>query len=296
MARKRLSDVLREEAQKTDPESTTEQFADAQPAAKTENGRSTTTKSSSAKSSTKPATSRAASARNARSSAKTTAAPDPELAKSVEKASVEKASVDKASVDKEVDQASAEKEVDQASAEKESIEKAIALAAELTSTAHRKLETDLAAAHTREADLQQQITDLKADLKAHTGDTKKLQTNLEVAEQRIHQLQAELDDTKQTALQLAETNTHLQSTLDQLKTPAATPAARAPQSSAPQSSAPQPLATTKPANKPAEQQLTRNLSQQEIIRRKQAQSLAHPVFPNSPLPSQTGDGDIGWFD
>lgn len=142
---------------------------------------------------------------------------------------------------------------------------------------------ELAAAHQRETDLQTQVANLKADLKNQTATTKKLQTNLEKAEQRAQQLEAELAEVKQTALQLAESNSRLQAEVATLQRsqPAKTPAPAPP---------PPPPPTAKP-------ELTaKPLTQQEVLRRRQADSLAHPMFPTGKSPGQFTEQDLGWVD
>lgn len=141
------------------------------------------------------------------------------------------------------------------------------------------------------ADLTQQLADLKAEAKTQAPVTKKLQASLEKAEQRNSHLDAELTEAKQTALQLADRNAQLQQQLETLQknqpthlqsTKASPPTTRSTPGSQPQSE------DRKLATKP--------LSQQEVLRRRQADSLAHPMFPAGKSPGQLTDQDIGWVD
>lgn len=136
------------------------------------------------------------------------------------------------------------------------------------------------------ADLNQQITDLKTEAKTQATTTQKLQASLEDAAQRHHQLETELTETKQAALQLADSNAQLKQQLEALKQsqplkPTA-PVAKFAPATTPKSD------DTKLASKP--------LSQQEVLRRRQSESLAHPMFPNGKAPGQFSDQDLGWFD
>ena len=138
---------------------------------------------------------------------------------------------------------------------------------------------------------QDQIAELKAEIKQHTTANKKLQTSLEKAEQQTHQLTTELETARQTILQLAENNAQLKKDLDAAQvaqrptTPSRSPAPSRP--SLPVPAAPVPVAPT---------QSPRSLTQQEVLRRRQADSLAHPVFPVDKLQGQGSEPDVGWFD
>jgi chromosome segregation ATPase len=142
-------------------------------------------------------------------------------------------------------------------------------------------EAELAAALQREADLQTQVASLKADLKNQTAAAKKLQTNLEKAEKRAQQLATELAEVKQTALQLAESNSRLQAEVATLQRsqPTKSPVAAPP---------------TPPTAKP--ELAAKPLTQQEVLRRRQADSLAHPMFPAGKAPGQFTEQDLGWVD
>jgi len=134
--------------------------------------------------------------------------------------------------------------------------------------------------------LNQQISDLKTELETQTTSTEKLQTNLETTQQRNHQLETELAQVKQTALQLAESNAQLKAQLQQHQEAAQ---AQPKRTVAPVS---KPVA---PASKPDDKLAARPLTQQEILRR-QADSLAHPIFPTGNNPGQLSEQDIGWVD
>ncbi|MDX2243067.1 MAG: hypothetical protein NW224_20495 [Leptolyngbyaceae cyanobacterium bins.302] len=157
-------------------------------------------------------------------------------------------------------------------------------AAELEAAKQRETELNQQITH-----LNQQLTDLKTELKTQTASTKKLQTSLEKAEQRSQQLESELTEAKQTALQLADSNAELKHQIEAIKQ---SPMARSTiaKPAAPVAKSP-PAAKPNPADKPA----TKPLSQQEVLRR-QADSLAHPIFPIGKTPGQFTDQDLGWFD
>ncbi len=155
---------------------------------------------------------------------------------------------------------------------------------------------DMAAIAARETALQQQIDDLKAqfqtqiaelkaDIKQHTATNKKLQTSLEKAEQHNHQLTTELETARQTILQLADNNAQLKKDLDA--------AQRSTTPSRPSTPAPAPKSLPVPA---APKPPARSLTQQEVLRRRQADSLAHPVFPVDKTAAQNSEPDVGWFD
>lgn len=151
-----------------------------------------------------------------------------------------------------------------------------------------ELQQALEAAKQQETDLKQEVADLKADLKAQTATTKKLQTQLEAAEQRSHQLGTELAEAKQTALQLADSNSQLKQELDALKH-AQKPATLA--------TASKPATPAVKPSEPTQSLAAKPLTQQEILRRRQADSLAHPIFPTTEKsPGQFSDQDIGWVD
>jgi myosin heavy subunit len=277
MARKRLSDLLREEVQKPSGDEPVEAAADTSsektPTAAAGSGRS---RSSSSKTANTKTTAASNSRNQPKNAEKLIRAEDVERAEDAIVAAIAKA------LDEEV--------MDEETMDEEAMDESKELDNPQSDT-QMQLEAELSAAKTREHDLAQQLADLKTELKSSTTSAKKLQTSLDVAEQRIHQLQAELDDTKQTTLQLSETNAQLQTTIDTLKTQSAKSPSTPPRQPAPLSR--QPAAAPPAAAKPAP---SGTLSQQDIIRRRQADSLAHPVFPTGKLPSQSSDSDIGWFD
>lgn len=151
-----------------------------------------------------------------------------------------------------------------------------------------ELQAALEQSQKREETLQQEISHLKADLKAQTTAAKDLQTNLKEIEAENQQLEAELTKVKQTALQLADSNAELKQQLEQQRVEQQ-PKKNLPAQATKSSSAPLAPTTNKPANSSA-------LSQQEILRRRQADSLAHPVFPSEKPPGAISDRDLGWFD
>ncbi len=157
-----------------------------------------------------------------------------------------------------------------------------------------ELKTALEEAKDRESDYQQEILDLKAEVKAQTAIAQKLQTSLEKTEHQRQQLEEELAEAKQTALQLAATNSQLKQEQADRKQEQAQKQAQLAESKAAESkaaeskSASQKLAPTKP---PAS---SGTISQQEILRR-QRQSLVHPVFPGK-QPGHISEQDIGWVD
>lgn len=150
------------------------------------------------------------------------------------------------------------------------------------------------------ADLQQQLEDLKTDLKQQAAATKKLQTQLEQVEKRNHQLETELAEAKQTALQLADNNAQLQQDLKTLQQARSQPQPTPVQPLAKQPLAKQPPAATKSVASPppavAKPAASGTLSQQEILRRRQAESLAHPMFPAGNAPGYLSEQDMGWVD
>jgi len=172
-------------------------------------------------------------------------------------------------------------------------EKAEAVGEEIAIATNGQAPELVAAAQYREteliqqiADLKQQLTDLQAEVKTQVAATKKLQTSLEKAEKRNHQLETELAETKHAALQLADSNAELKQQLDTLNQ---TQSAKTP--------APVAKPTLTPTPKPDDTKLAaKPLTQQEVLRRRQADSLAHPMFPAGKAPGQFSDQDLGWFD
>lgn len=142
------------------------------------------------------------------------------------------------------------------------------------------LTTALTTSENRVGELQKEIAALQAELQAKTTETQTLTSQLDKATQQARSLEQELAEAKQTILQLAETNTQLQA---KQQTAIAPPAAR-------------PTTPAKPA--PSTGKLTNSpLSQQEIIHRRQAESLAHPIFPSTDkTPGQLSEQDLGWVD
>ncbi|MBF2026788.1 MAG: hypothetical protein IGS48_08480 [Oscillatoriales cyanobacterium C42_A2020_001] len=151
-----------------------------------------------------------------------------------------------------------------------------------------ELQQALETAKQHENDLKHQVTDLKADLKTQTAATKKLQTQLETVEQRNHQLETELAEAKQTVLQLADGNSQLKQEIDSLKHAHKPTTLAAPS---------KPATPAVKSNESAQSLAARPLTQQEILRRRQADSLAHPVFPTTDKsPGHLSEQDMGWVD
>ncbi|NJP08347.1 MAG: hypothetical protein HC866_01810 [Leptolyngbyaceae cyanobacterium RU_5_1] len=144
-----------------------------------------------------------------------------------------------------------------------------------------ELKNALEEAEQREAELKKQVAELKADLKNQTASEKRLQTSLEKAAQRNQDLETELAEAKQTALQLAEANSQLKQTLD-------IPPKQVPQK--------QEAKSLQPADQPTQPPPPAPLTQQEMIRRRQERSLAHPIFPTGKPPGQLSEQDLGWVD
>ncbi len=150
------------------------------------------------------------------------------------------------------------------------------------------LAAELAVAQQREQELQQQLADLQAQLKQQAASEKKLQASLDKTEKHNQQLAAELAEAKQTILQLAENNAQLKQELETLQsTPKAAPSTKPPAIA---------KSEPKPSLPATRDQSAQPLTQQEILRRRQADSLAHPVFPIGKSPGQVSDQEIGWFD
>lgn len=176
-------------------------------------------------------------------------------------------------------------------------------------------------AEQREAGLNQQVHDLKAELKTQTADlkqaksqlekaerhsdqletemnaqaaeVKQLQSSLQTAAQKTKQLEAELTEAKQAALHLAEANSKLAQELEALKPPAKAPAKPSAETPAKTLAKPTGQPTAKPASPPATQPAP--LATADSFRQRQERSLAHPIFP-SKLPGQLTEQDLGWVD
>lgn len=153
-----------------------------------------------------------------------------------------------------------------------------------------ELKAALEQAKTQETKLKQQIANLEAELKEQAESTQQLQTQLQQATAHTHQLETELSEAKHTVLQLVEVNTELKQDLENLKTRSLTKSIASP----PPAKLPQ--QETKPARPTAPPLTPSALSQQEMLRRRQQESLAHPVFPAGPAPGHLSDKDLGWVD
>jgi len=157
----------------------------------------------------------------------------------------------------------------------ETVEDADVQDADAAAIAH--LSAQLDQAKQRETGLVQQIADLNTELEQQNNRVKGLQADLKKTES----LKADLEQAKATALQLAETNASLNQELKTLRS-ATAPA---------KPTVPILEATTVAAIAPPQ-----GLTQQELIRLRQAQTLAHPVFPNGTQPGHISNQDIGWVD
>lgn len=143
---------------------------------------------------------------------------------------------------------------------------------------------------TPDLELQQHVADLQAELKQQTSSAKKLQTNLEKLEKRNQQLETELAEAKQTVLQLADNNAQLKQELEALQR-----SQRPPQPTQPVAT--KPVVAAKPVPAPAPKSSGAHpLTQQEVLRRRQADSLAHPMFPAGNTPGHLSEQDLGWVD
>lgn len=149
------------------------------------------------------------------------------------------------------------------------------------------LKAALEAAKNQEVELKQEIARLTAELKTQTESTQQLQTQLQQVDTHTQQLETELSEAKHTVLQLVEVNTQLKQDLESAK-------AR----SQPQAAAPPPAKPRQEEAKPAKSAplAASALSQQEMLRRRQQDSLAHPVFPAGPAPGHLSEVDLGWVD
>lgn len=152
-------------------------------------------------------------------------------------------------------------------------------AAQEIAAADQKLQVALAQAEKREASLQQQVTDLTAQLDQQTSLINSLKADLEKARAAT----AELEKAKHTALQLAEENTQLQQEIKTLKQPTSSKPALS-------RKAPEPAAPTPTAPNPAD------AAHQAEMRKQQERSLAHPMFPAGSSPGQLSNQDLGWVD
>jgi uncharacterized phage infection (PIP) family protein YhgE len=153
-----------------------------------------------------------------------------------------------------------------------------------------ELKAALEQAKHQKAELKQQITNLQAELEEQAESSRQLQTQLQQAETHTHQLETELSEAKHTVLQLVEVNTQLKQDLESIKARSLTKA------TTPSPLAKPPQEETKPG-RPATSPLTPSaLSQQEMLRRRQQDSLAHPVFPAGPAPGHLSEKDLGWVD
>ncbi len=130
----------------------------------------------------------------------------------------------------------------------------------------------------READLQQQVTDLQAELQLSQGQSEQLKEYLD----QVNKLKAELDRVKKDNLQLAEANIKL------------TEAVKEASAIAPSSQSRAPL-DIKPANQNTNQEAGPKLTAAQEKAAHLTRILRRPVGSNRAL-SKVSDKNIGWFD
>ena len=143
------------------------------------------------------------------------------------------------------------------------------------------LKESLDQATQKEQHLQKSVEDLRSQLDEQTALVKKLQTSLEKA----NKIQSELDQTQKAALKLAESN---QALIDENKALKQEQQTLKAELAAKAKSA---QLTVQPSPSP-----TAIESRQDSLRRQQAATLSHPVFPNEPMKNSFSEQDIGWFD
>lgn len=151
-----------------------------------------------------------------------------------------------------------------------------------------QLQDELDQSRRREASLTGQLEQFQTELEAQHI----LISSLKEESRKYDALAEELKHAKAAALQLAEANAKLTEELKQLR-----------QVAKPEPGSAQPLrsrnrASTDPADR---QSLTVKPSQPERpyapeIRRRQEESLAHPMFPAGPMPGSLTNQDLGWVD
>lgn len=143
------------------------------------------------------------------------------------------------------------------------------------------LKTSLDQSQQKEQALQQKVETLQAQLHEQSSLAQKLQTSLDKATK----IQTELEQAQKAALQLAESN---QTLIDENK------ALKKAQHQQAESSKKAAQLSVKP--EPAPSSSTDLPGDRERFQRQQAVALAHPVFPNDPMPNRLSEQDIGWFD
>jgi DNA repair exonuclease SbcCD ATPase subunit len=132
-----------------------------------------------------------------------------------------------------------------------------------------ELKVALERSQARETTLKQELAALQTALDTQEALVKTLKSDLA----KVDSLKTELEQAKKAALQLAEENTKLREELHSAHEP-------------------QPPADT-PAP-PAEASTT--LVQREVLVKRQADSLNHPIFPAGDSPGRLSDQDLGWVD
>jgi chromosome segregation ATPase len=145
------------------------------------------------------------------------------------------------------------------------------------------LKNSLEASHQKEQALQQKVDELQSQLDEQKSLAKTLQTSLE----KSSKIQAELEQAQKTALQLAESNQKL---IDENKT------LKQAQTQAESSKKASQLTLQPPDKKVSQLSVPPEMSEHDRFLRRQAATLAHPVFPNDPMPNRLSEQDIGWFD
>lgn len=132
-----------------------------------------------------------------------------------------------------------------------------------------ELKAALERSQARETTLQQELATLQSALDTQEALAKTLKSDLA----KVDSLKIELEQAKKAALQLAEENTKLREELHSVHTP-------------------QPRADiSTPTAEPSTA-----LVQREILVKRQAESLNHPIFPSGDSPGRLSDQDLGWVD
>lgn len=151
-----------------------------------------------------------------------------------------------------------------------------------------RLQDELDQAQRREASLTEQLEQIQTELEAQNTLISSLKQDL----RKYDALAEELKHAKAAALQLAEANANLTEELKQMR-----------QAVKPEPGSVQPaLSRNRASTHPADRQsLAVKPSQPERpyapeIRRRQEESLAHPMFPAGPMPGSLTNQDLGWVD
>jgi len=157
-------------------------------------------------------------------------------------------------------------------------------AAELVS----QLQDELDQAQRREATLTDQLEQLQTELEAQNTLISSLKQDL----RNYDSLAEELKQAKTTALQLAEANAKLTEELNQLRQAAKPEPGSAQPALSRDRASPDPSVRQSLAVKPPQPERPYTPE----IRRRQEESLAHPMFPAGPMPGFLTNQDLGWVD